>query len=61
MAAAPDMLAALKGLVENPAFELGSPKVDGRAGGEKRAAAVNAWDQFVEDARTALAKAEGRS
>ena len=59
-AVAPDMLAALKGLVENPAFELGTPMVDGGASSRKRRAAIGAWDGFVDAARVAIAKAEAR-
>lgn len=60
IAAAPEMYEALKLLVDNPRFELASPKVAGRVSSERRDAAIEAWEGFVAMARAALAKAKGR-
>ena len=40
IAAAPELLAALKMLVENPTFDLGAPKVAGRVAASDRTAAL---------------------
>lgn len=61
IAAAPDMLAALKALFESPDFELGAPKIEGRIGSAKRKMAFSAWNDLVEAAQAAIAKAERRS
>lgn len=61
IAAAPDMLAALKSLFENPLFELGAAKFDGRPSSKAKAGALAAWDVLVESAKASIAKAEGRS
>ena len=56
IAAAPDLLAALQALVANPAFELGSPKIEGRKG-PRKTAAEEAWNGFVANAHAAIARA----